>query len=153
MYDAHIVVERHYTKIEKHLKQLRHVNFFLFEFLIRRAKRGIKMTSTHVNQLHLLQQNLQNILLQKQQFSVQLAETESALQEIPNSSSTYKIVGKLMIAKETSELTRELEEQLKLIKLRITTIEKQESALKSSIEKVQQEMLEEMKTEEKRSEE
>jgi prefoldin beta subunit len=106
------------------------------------------MVSTHVNQLQLLEQNMQNVLAQKQQFSMQLIETESALKELPNSSSTYKIVGKLMIAKETQELTKELEEQLKLIKLRITMIENQETKIKESIEQVQQEMLAELKTEE-----
>ena len=107
------------------------------------------MATTHVNQLQLLEQNMQNVLAQKQQFSMQLIEIESALKELPNSSLTYKIVGKLMIAKETPELTKELEEQLKLIKLRITMIENQEAKLKESIEQVQQEMLAELKTEEK----
>ena len=44
--------------------------------------------------------------------------------------------------------TKELEEQLKLIKLRITMIENQETKIKESIEQVQQEMLAELKTEE-----
>ena len=102
------------------------------------------MTSTHVNQLHLLEQNMQNILQQKHQFSVQLAEVESAIKELPNSSSTYKIVGKLMIAKGKEELTKELEEQLELLKLRIKTIENQETKVKESMEKTQQEMLKSM---------
>ncbi len=103
------------------------------------------MSQQHVQKLHLLQQNLQNIANQKQQFSAQLAEIESAIKEVPNSSSTYKIVGKLMVAQDAATLTKELEEQETLIKLRISTIEKQELSVKETLEKTQKEMLDTIK--------
>ena len=102
------------------------------------------MASPDLTQLQLHQQNLQNVLMQKQQFSQQLVELESALKELPTSTSTYKIVGKLMIAKSKEDLVKELEGKKETIGLRIKSIEAQEKKIKDSLEQAQKKVLEEM---------
>lgn len=105
------------------------------------------MSSPDLTNLQLLQQNLQNVIIQKQQFSQQLVELESALKELLTSSSSYKIVGKLMIAKSKDELAKELEEKKETVNLRIKTLEAQEQKIKTSLEETQKKVLKEIKKE------
>jgi prefoldin beta subunit len=103
------------------------------------------MTSDYTNQLHLLQQNLQNILIQKQQFEQQEIEISSALKELPTSSGSFQIIGKLMINKSKETLIKELNEKKEVVDLRIKSIEKQENKIKEMLEETQKKMLESLK--------
>ena len=62
------------------------------------------MSSTKINQLQLVQQNLQNMGAQKQQLQSQIVELDSALLELKATDKAYKIVGKLMLAASKEEL-------------------------------------------------
>lgn len=103
------------------------------------------MTSAKVNQLQILQQNIQAVLMQKQQFQSQLVELDSALQEIKTTSQAYKIVGKVMIASSKGELQKELQEKKELVDVRVKNLEKQERSLRENMEKLQKEVIEELK--------
>lgn len=102
------------------------------------------MASTKINQLQLLQQNLQNIAAQKQQYESQLVEIESALTELSTTEKAYKIVGKLMLAGSREKLTRELSEKKEVVELRLRHFTKQEDKIKQSLEEAQQQVLAEM---------
>jgi len=95
------------------------------------------MVDADITQLQLLQQNHQQIIIQKQQFQKQLMEIESALQEIKDSSNTYKIVGNLMIAAKKSDLEKDLKEKQELIQLRIKIIQQQEEILQKQTQETQ----------------
>ena len=99
------------------------------------------MASTKINQLQLLQQNLQNIAVQKQQYENQLIELDSALTELSTTHKAYKIVGKLMFASSTEKLKKELEEKKEVAQLRLNNFTKQEDKLKQSLEETQQEVM------------
>lgn len=101
--------------------------------------------STKVNQLQLAQQNLQNILTQKQQLEAQLSELDSSLSELGAASQAYKIIGKIMISCSGEKLTSELKERKEVITLRVQSMQKQEDKIKEHIEKLQKEVLEEYK--------
>jgi len=103
--------------------------------------------TTKINHLQLLQQNLQNILLQKQQIETQLSEFSSALQELQTTPQAYKIVGKLMISASKEDLIRDLDDKKEISELRLKNILKQEEQLKKNLAEVQKEVLEEMKDE------
>ncbi|MFH1396369.1 MAG: prefoldin subunit [archaeon] len=107
------------------------------------------MGSDHITQLQIIQQNLQNTMMQKQQFQQELVELESALRELPKSSQSFQIVGKLMISKSRENLEAELNERKEIIDLRINNFEKQEKQLKVSLEETQKKALEELKAEKK----
>lgn len=103
------------------------------------------MTEANLNQLQLLQQNLQNILLQKQQFQKQLAEFDSALKELETSSNAYKIVGNIMVASKKPDLKKDIQNKKEILDLRLKNFEKQEQILKQKTEELQQKVMEEMK--------
>jgi len=105
------------------------------------------MVQTNINQLQLLQQNLNNLSLQKQQFQQQEIELNSALKELPTSSQSFQIVGKLMISKNKGDLVKDLEQKKEMTKLRINNIEKQEEKIKDSIKEVQEKVMSDLKKE------
>lgn len=80
-----------------------------------------------IQEMQILEQNLQNLLLQKQAFQMELSETESALKEIEKSGDeVFKIIGQLMIKTEKAKIKEELSNKKKILELRIKTMEKQE---------------------------
>ena len=103
------------------------------------------MAETDVAQLQLLQQNVQNILLQKQQFQKQLSEIESALAEIGKTEKIYKIIGNLMVSSEKNAVETELKEKKEMLDLRIKNFDKQEVKIKEKTEELQKKVLGEMK--------
>lgn len=98
-----------------------------------------------INELQLLQQNLQTILTQKQQLQNQLVELESALHELQSTSKAYRIVGKIMLATSRESLSSELREKKEVSEVRLKNIERQEEKLKQSMERVQQDVIKELK--------
>ncbi len=103
--------------------------------------------SNKINQLQLLQQNLQNLVLQKQQVQNQLLEFESALTELKTTDKAYKIVGKIMLASSKENLIKDLNEKKEVSEIRIKNFKEQELSLQKNIENVQKEVMEEMKEE------
>ena len=71
-----------------------------------------KETDKKIQQLQLVEQNLQNIMMQKQSFQMQLMENENALNELEKTKKeAYKIVGTIMISADKEDLKKELNEQ------------------------------------------
>jgi len=78
-----------------------------------------------IQELQLLEQSLQNTLMQKQAFQMELSETQSALKEIEKSKDdVFKIVGQLMIKTEKAKVTEDLSNKEKILDLRVKTLEK-----------------------------
>ena len=65
-------------------------------------------TQEKISQLSILEQSMQNINMQKQQFQLQLNEIDSALNEIKGKENAYKILGNVMILKPTVEIEKDL---------------------------------------------
>jgi prefoldin beta subunit len=67
-----------------------------------------------ISRLQQLQQNLQAIMMQKQQLEVEMAETDRALQELKKASpddAIYKNAGSVLIKAKKEEVLKELEEK------------------------------------------
>jgi prefoldin beta subunit len=103
-----------------------------------------KETEAKIEQLQLLEQNLQNFLVQRQQFQQQIVEIESALGELESTTQAYKIVGNIMVASDKDKLKKDLEKKKEVLDLRIKTLEKQEKQLKDKASQTQSEVLKEM---------
>ena len=101
--------------------------------------------SEKVQQIQILQQNLQQLGMQKQQVQSQLIESESAIKELESTSQAYKIVGKIMIASNKEDLIKDLEEKKQTNEARLKTFVEQENNLKQTVESLQQEIVSEMK--------
>lgn len=103
--------------------------------------------SEKINQIQLMEQNLQQILNQKQQFQGQLVEIDSALDELAKSEDAYKIIGNIMVKVPKNDLTDELKEKKERVEVRIKSIEKQEAMIKTKSEELRKQVLDDMSKE------
>jgi len=105
-------------------------------------KENNKPEESKMQELQLLEQGLQNTLMQKQAFQMELSETQAALGELKKSGDeVFKIIGQLMIKSEKSKITDDLESKEKILNLRIEALEKQESSLTEKFEGLRKEIL------------
>lgn len=91
-----------------------------------------------MQRLQMLEQNMQSVGMQKQQFQAQLFEIEGALKELASSPVAYKLIGGVMVKVEKEKLTKELENKKEVLELRVETLEKQESQLRDKAKKLQE---------------
>ena len=103
-----------------------------------------KESEKKVNQLQMLEQSMQNLLMQKQQFQLQQVEIESALKELENVDEAYKIVGNIMVLSKKDDLKKDLSSKKEVMELRIKNMEKQEAQLREKASKLQDEVMKEM---------
>jgi|TARA_B100001964_G_C14234064_1_gene601551 prefoldin beta subunit len=103
-----------------------------------------KESEKKVNQLQMLEQSMQNLLMQKQQFQLQQVEIESALKELEKVDEAYKIVGNIMVLSKKDDLKKDLDSKKDVMELRVKTMEKQEDQLREKASKLQNELLKEM---------
>ena len=95
-----------------------------------------------IQEMQILDQNIQNLFLQKQSFQIELSETQSALKEIENSEDEiFKMVGQLMIKSNKAKVKEELLNKERFLDIRIKSIEKQENSLTEKLEKLREEII------------
>ena len=94
-----------------------------------------------LNQLQMLEQSMQNLLMQKQQFQLQQVEIESALKELEKVNEAYKIIGNIMVLSKKDDLKTDLSSKKEIVELRIKNMEKQENQLREKASKLQNEVL------------
>ncbi|MCD4666697.1 prefoldin subunit beta [archaeon] len=105
-----------------------------------------KDAENKIQQLQMLEQSIQNLIMQKQNFQAKLLESENALKELDkNPKEIYKIVGNIMVASEKNELEEELKKNKEMMDVRVKNIEKQEIMIKEKAEKLQKEVMEQLK--------
>jgi prefoldin beta subunit len=87
-----------------------------------------------------LQQQLRNVLIQKEALKIQVAEIESALEELEKSKeeNVYKVVGNVMIKKQKKEVEKELNEMKEDSELKISSLENLEKDLIGRIKKMEE---------------
>ncbi len=87
-----------------------------------------------------LQDQLQAIIIRKQQWQARLMEIEDAIKELEKASDdtpVYKVVGSIMILSKKSELLNELKERKEIAEASISTLDKQEKLLRKQLEELQ----------------
>ncbi len=97
----------------------------------------LKEQLTRLNQL---QQNLESILMQKQQLEVELVETDKALEElkkISDQDAVYKTAGPVLIKAKRDDVVKELEEKKELSNTRVMVLSKQETRVKENLKEIQ----------------
>lgn len=99
-----------------------------------------------IQEMQILEQNMQNLLLQKQAFQMEFSEAEAALEEIKKSGEkVYKVIGQLMIQTKKDKIKKELEDKKKIIETRLKSIEKQEGVFSEKIEGLREEFMKSQK--------
>ncbi len=89
-----------------------------------------------LQEMQILDQNLHNMLLQKQAFQMELSETNSAQKEIEKSNEIFKLVGELMIKTDKVRAKEELSTKERILNMRIKSIEKQEDTLAKRLDEL-----------------
>jgi prefoldin beta subunit len=87
-----------------------------------------------------VQQNLQAVMIQKQQVEMELSETEKALEELgkaADSETIYKFAGNLLIKVQKAAVTNELNEKKELANTRKMVLAKQESRFRDNLKDLQ----------------
>ncbi len=103
-----------------------------------------------IQQFQTLEQNLQNLLLQKQNVQLDLSETQSALDEIEKSEEgVFKIIGQIMIKTEKSKMKEELINKEKLLRTRLKNFENQEEQFNKKIKELREDLIDSNKNDEK----
>jgi len=87
-----------------------------------------------------VQQNLQSVLIQKQQVEMELVETEKALEELAkatDSEAIYKFAGNLLVKVEKDAVVKELDEKKELGSTRKMVLAKQEGRFRENLKDLQ----------------
>jgi len=103
------------------------------------------MTVENLEQEYLsLQQQIRNVLIQKETIKLQLAEIDSALEELKNSKedNVYKVVGNVMIKKSKNDVEKELKEVKEDLQIRVNSLEKIEKDLIERIKNIEEKLKE-----------
>jgi len=100
-----------------------------------------------INQLQMMEQSLQNLTMQKQQFQLQQTEVENALKEVDKVNEAYKIVGNIMVLSSKSDLKKDLNSKKEILDLRIKNFEKQENQVRERTSRLQEEVMKDLKSE------
>ena len=106
------------------------------------------MVQEQLAQFQHTQQNLQSILMQKQQLESQKLETERALEELKKAvddDAVFKHAGTIMIKSNKKDLLEELEEHVELAKTKASLLAKQEERLKVTLQEQETKIQEMMK--------
>jgi prefoldin beta subunit len=93
-----------------------------------------------VSRLQQLQQNLQAIMMQKQQVELEVVESDRALEElkkIEQDNMVYKSAGPLLIKANREDVLKELEEKRDLLNTRTMVLGKQETRVKENLKEVE----------------
>ena len=95
-----------------------------------------------IQEMQILEQSLQQIMMQKQAFQMEVSETQAALKELDNSGDeAYKVIGQLMLKADKKGIKKELESKYKLLKKRTDTLDKQEEEFSKKLEEIRDEVL------------
>lgn len=93
-----------------------------------------------VSRFQQLQQNLQAILMQKQQVELESVEIDRALEDLSKAGpedTVYKSAGPLLIRAKKEDISKELEEKKELAKTRLMVLSKQEARVKDNLKEVE----------------
>lgn len=99
------------------------------------------------NRFNQAQQQLQSVLLRKQQYEAELREVEKAITEIeklPQDAKIYKSVGNFLIQQSRDAALQELKDRKELLELHVKTLTRQESMLREQLEKLRDEINKEL---------
>jgi prefoldin beta subunit len=99
-------------------------------------------TQQKIQELQGMEQNLHNLVMQKQAFQIELTETENALGEISKSKDDiFKLVGNIMIKADKKKTEDDLTKKKDLLSLRLKSIDSEEKGLTDNAEALKKEVM------------
>jgi len=100
-----------------------------------------------VSEFQNYQQDLQNVVIQKESLKLHSMEVSKAMEELQKTTqkTAYKITGNIMINKPIEEIKKDLEEAKESIDLKIKSLEKNEERISNKLKEIQSKLKEGMK--------
>ena len=86
----------------------------------------------------MIQQQMQAMLMQREQINMQLMELKNAIQELEKSSEkeVYKIAGPVLVKKPRADVLADLKEKEELLSMRMKSLEKAETKTKEQMDEL-----------------
>jgi prefoldin beta subunit len=97
-----------------------------------------------ISRLQQIQQNLQAIMMQKQQIEQEIAETDRILEEIKKidgDNKVYKRYDNLLIKSKREDILKEFKEKKVTLNTRMLVVEKQESRVNDNLKEVENKII------------
>jgi len=106
-----------------------------------------KRQEEKLKELQILEQNLQNIIIQKQTYLLEMTDINNALEELSKQKDdVYKIVGSLMVKTKKEEVEKELRQKKEITEIRIKNLDKQEQIFNEKSLKMREELMDEFRS-------
>lgn len=98
-------------------------------------------------QMQTFQQQLQTIMIQKENLNIQKIESEKALEELGKveKEDVFKAVGPILVKSTKEKMTKELNEKVETTQIRLKTLEKQEEKIQGKLKENQEKIQEFLK--------
>jgi prefoldin beta subunit len=99
-----------------------------------------------------LEKQLEVMLIQKNQLTLQIAETKNALEELKHAKGdVYRSIGSLLIKTTKEDADKKLSEKLELMEVKQKAVTKEEEKLRKVLGDLQEKLKEQMKEYEKKT--
>ena len=100
-------------------------------------------TQQKIQQLQMMEQSFQQLLMQKNAFSMESNETDLIIKEVEKTEGEIsRIIGNQVVIKSTKEaILEEMKKKKELINTRMKTIDEQEKQFSEQIEKIRDEVM------------
>lgn len=107
----------------------------------------ISLEEDLVGEFQNYQQDLQNVVIQKESLKLQSMEVAKAMDELQKTTqkTAYKITGNVMVSKPVEEIKKDLEEIKESIDLKIKSLERNEERINNKLKELQTKLKEVMK--------
>jgi prefoldin beta subunit len=101
-------------------------------------------TQQKIQQLQMMEQSFQQLLMQKNAFSMEANETDFIIKEVEKTKGEVsRIIGNQVVIKATKEeILEDMENKKKLIDTRMKSIDEQEKEFSQKIEEIRKEVME-----------
>ena len=95
-----------------------------------------------LKELQNYQQQLTNILSQKEMFKLQLLESEKALGELKKTSERecFVVIGNVFIKKSVEEVKKQLEEEIEILNIKIKSLENSEGKIREKLKELERKL-------------
>jgi prefoldin beta subunit len=106
-----------------------------------------KADNEDIMQFQQTQQQLQMLLMQKQNMQIQSSEIVASLNELGTMKEdhAFEVVGNILVKKSKDELNKRLKEKEELLNLRVSSIDKQVEKLTDKAKKLQEKLAKSIK--------
>lgn len=112
-----------------------------------KKKESVEDPNKLVAEFQIMQQQLQNVLIQKESLRLNSMEIDRAVEELEKSSdkTAYKIIGPVMVNKPVKDIKGDLRDTKEALEIRIESLEKIEKRLTDKLKELQEKLKEIMK--------